>query len=224
MDHLKIYELLIARALVRSLPTCYCEKHHILPKSIFPDLKNDPNNIVVLTAKEHFLAHLLLAKIYGGKMIFAASSMANNGKYTGRKYQWLKEGLSKYLSETRTGSGNPAFGKPISDENRRKRIATRTGMPSPKKGKPISEETKRKISEVTKGERNPFYGKTHTLETKKRISEAKIGIPSGRKGYKMSDETKKKLSIASTGRKVSEETKQKIKDTFAKKRSLRNKI
>lgn len=36
------------------------EKHHILPKSIFEDLKNDTDNIVSLSLRDHFLAHELL--------------------------------------------------------------------------------------------------------------------------------------------------------------------
>ena len=36
------------------------ENHHIKPKSLFPELINDKNNIVRLTLKEHFLAHLYL--------------------------------------------------------------------------------------------------------------------------------------------------------------------
>jgi hypothetical protein len=42
----------------------YYELHHILPKSIYPNLAKDKNNLVLLTAREHFLAHYLLMKIY----------------------------------------------------------------------------------------------------------------------------------------------------------------
>ena len=41
----------------------YCEKHHILPKSIFPEFKDDPNNIIKLSAREHYICHLLLTKM-----------------------------------------------------------------------------------------------------------------------------------------------------------------
>ncbi len=45
----------------------------------------------------------------------------------------------------------------------------------PQYGKPRTEETKRKQSKKLKGENNPFYGKTHTEESKRRQSEVKKG-------------------------------------------------
>ena len=42
----------------------YYELHHILPKSIYPNLANNKDNLILLTAREHFLAHYLLMKIY----------------------------------------------------------------------------------------------------------------------------------------------------------------
>lgn len=44
----------------RTLTTCYIEKHHVFPVSIYG--KN--NRTVVLTYREHFIAHRLLAKIF----------------------------------------------------------------------------------------------------------------------------------------------------------------
>lgn len=40
----------------------YFEKHHILPKSLGGS--NDKNNLVKLTAREHFICHWLLVKMY----------------------------------------------------------------------------------------------------------------------------------------------------------------
>ena len=40
----------------------YYEKHHILPKCLGGD--NSFNNLVLLTAKEHYIAHKLLILIY----------------------------------------------------------------------------------------------------------------------------------------------------------------
>jgi len=44
----------------------YYERHHILPESLFPEYKNltvHPWNCVLLTAREHFIFHLLLPKM-----------------------------------------------------------------------------------------------------------------------------------------------------------------
>ena len=40
----------------------YCEAHHIIPKSLDGD--NSKENLVDLTAREHFICHWLLAKMY----------------------------------------------------------------------------------------------------------------------------------------------------------------
>jgi len=63
----------------------YYERHHIKPKSIFPELSKDPNNLVLLTAREHYIAHLLLTKIYSEgenhhKMVCALYFMINGNR------------------------------------------------------------------------------------------------------------------------------------------------
>lgn len=75
----------------------YVEGHHIIPRSIKPEFSNNHFNIVYLTAKEHFIAHLLLTKMFSGKeqtkMIFAFRRIHydNNGKrYTSRLFSNLK--------------------------------------------------------------------------------------------------------------------------------------
>jgi len=40
----------------------YTEKHHILPRALFPEHRRNKKNLVRLTAKEHFIAHFHLAK------------------------------------------------------------------------------------------------------------------------------------------------------------------
>lgn len=59
MNYLKVYCSLIRKAEKRTPPEGYTEKHHTFPKSIFG--KN--NRVVVLTAREHYVAHVLLEKI-----------------------------------------------------------------------------------------------------------------------------------------------------------------
>ena len=55
----------------------YCETHHILPRSLGGT--DDPDNLVDLTYREHFLVHWLLIKITSGKehykMIHAFNAM-----------------------------------------------------------------------------------------------------------------------------------------------------
>lgn len=66
MNYFLAYQRLIAKARERVCPEGYVERHHVLPKSLGGS--DDSSNLVALTAKEHFVAHMLLAKIYGGTM------------------------------------------------------------------------------------------------------------------------------------------------------------
>jgi hypothetical protein len=90
MNYLKVYCNLIRKAENRIPPEGYTEKHHTFPKSIF----GNNNRVVVLTAREHYIAHLLLEKIcikrYGlndvrtYKMIWAHLSMSGRYKFPER--------------------------------------------------------------------------------------------------------------------------------------------
>ena len=61
MNYEKIYNQIIERAKSRNVEG-YTEKHHIVPKCM--NGTNSIDNIVKLTAREHFLAHWLLHEIY----------------------------------------------------------------------------------------------------------------------------------------------------------------
>lgn len=102
MNYLKNYCCLIRKAENRTIPEGYIEKHHIFPKSIFGKNKR----VVALTAREHYIAHLLLwkgfNKRYGSsdrraiKMFYALWCMINgNGKNP-------RSTNSKIYSEMRT--------------------------------------------------------------------------------------------------------------------------
>lgn len=58
MNYLRVYCALVKNAERREPPSEYTENHHIFPKSMFGENKR----IVALTAREHFVAHLLLEK------------------------------------------------------------------------------------------------------------------------------------------------------------------
>lgn len=50
----------------------YFEEHHIFPRSLFPEYKRNKHNLVLLTAREHYLAHKLLCKIWPSRSMYAA--------------------------------------------------------------------------------------------------------------------------------------------------------
>lgn len=93
MNYFKHYQLLCSTRKTMNRQkgdSQYYEKHHILPKSLGGD--NNDTNLVLLTSKEHYLAHLLLYNYYkniGGesfrKMAFALVSMLGSNKHQQRQ-------------------------------------------------------------------------------------------------------------------------------------------
>lgn len=113
MNYKLHYEKLIQRGKNRKL-YCYKEVHHIIP--ICLGGTDDKSNLVELTAREHFISHLLLIKIYPNEpgLIFAANMMCvsskNQTRVHNRMYGWLKEHFSKAQSKQQSGQGNSQFG------------------------------------------------------------------------------------------------------------------
>lgn len=75
----------------------YSEKHHICPKAIdlFPeyrDLKINKWNLIHLTAREHFVLHWLLFKVYGGSQAKAFFAMCcfNKQRLNSKSYELAK--------------------------------------------------------------------------------------------------------------------------------------
>jgi hypothetical protein len=147
----------------------YSEKHHILPKCMGGT--DESSNIVSLTAREHFIAHILLAKMDLSKkhhiqMLHAANAMANKytqvpkkRQYNSHSYASLRVELKQHLSEMWKGDKNPIH--KLTEEQR--------------------EEWKQKLKEAqTKNMQNPIfyaaYKEKHnkaisTIENRKKISE-----------------------------------------------------
>ena len=76
MDYHRIYREFIADRKTReSALIGYSESHHISPRCVGGT--DRPDNLVRLTPEDHFFAHLLLAKIHGGRLWYALAAMAN---------------------------------------------------------------------------------------------------------------------------------------------------
>ena len=185
MTHLEEYNKIISFRKSHPLPEDqYGEKHHIKPKSIYPELVDDKDNIVRLSAQEHFLAHYhlwlayrdeLKEKSYARKMCYALYRM---------KQQLMKcddvETMAKLYEEVRTNMD----------------FATN-------KGKKFSDEHKRKIGESHKGAKNwnsshkgtmsPSYGRVRSEEEKRKNRIAHLG-------KKHTEESKSKISVATSGK------------------------
>ena len=115
MNYLKIYDNLITRAKCRDLiESEYYELHHIVPRCLGGS--DDVSNLVKLTAREHFIAHLCLVKIhpYSHKLVKAAVMMTVSGhghnRSGNRVYEWLRKKHSIAMSMAQSGKSNSQFG------------------------------------------------------------------------------------------------------------------
>lgn len=134
MNYVKIYNDLIFRAKNRTI-SGYVESHHILPKCLFPEFENlrlYPENEALLTAREHYVAHQLLIKIYPNepKLVFAANMMsvdACNGRSKNKHYEWIKRRLAKTIGPIMSARHK---GTKQTLEHIRKRTAHRKGKPA----------------------------------------------------------------------------------------------
>jgi hypothetical protein len=157
----------------------YTERHHVIPRSLGGS--DDADNLVDLTAREHFICHWLLTKIHTGeskaKMIYALNGMKRNGQYTqryetkitSRVYEHLKNEFSIIHSATMKGrtahnKGIPAtkeqkeknrqaaLGKKMSPESIAKGVAKRTGQNRTEEQKAkISKSLKKSLSKNPRG-------------------------------------------------------------------------
>lgn len=149
----------------------YYEAHHILPSSIFPEYKSFKTNQwnkVLLTAREHFICHLLLPKFVADKQsqfkvihaLYAMTQQNNN-------------------QQQRNNSKSYAYAKRLMIEIRKDPIA--------------SKDWRDKVSIANLGENNPRFGKPGTFLDKTHSQETKDIIGSKNRGLKRTQEVKDKL-------------------------------
>ena len=151
MNYKTIYDKLIqSRANQPLLKEEYYESHHIIPRCMGGT--DDPQNLIKLTAREHFLAHHLLTKIYPTehKLFYALFCMIRDPhskrKYTSRVYEIAKKEYAN-MQRIRQTENNMMW----------------------------TDQAKAKISKRMKGdgnpmrkfpEKNPFKGKSYVIGKK----------------------------------------------------------
>ncbi len=182
MDYKKHYELLISSRKDRKIIKGeYYETHHIVPKSMGGS--NDVNNLIKLTAKEHFIAHWLLWRIYKNKeMAFAFHLLVHNNK-------------NHTITSSRVYEECKLARRPFIIENNQKYH----------KGKELSKEQKEKISEIFK---NLKRTKTHcdkiskSLTGKPKSDSHRKNLSESLKNYDWADYTDRnhKISVSNSGK------------------------
>jgi hypothetical protein len=192
MDYKKIYESIIQRASVRQLDV-YTERHHIIPKCMGGT--NDKNNLVDLTAREHFISHLLLVEIYPNepKLVYAIWMMANvksTPNYT-RDYK-VSSRLYETLKKLKSSVGQPEETKQKISDSLLGRMPNKGSFSKGdipwNKGVVCDNETKKKISESNK--KSCIANETSFKE----------GHTPWNKGTKYTEERRKEMSLVNKGK------------------------
>ena len=189
MDYKKCYyNLISSRQLLDRVKGggIYYESHHILPKSLGGD--NNKENLVLLTFKEHFIAHLLLSKMYDGeikrKMCYALWRMS---KGSSKHERIVSASQYKICREAE----REAKKNHVVSEQTRLKIS-------------LGNKGKKRTPEMIEAHRNRIIGTTHTTseETKEKIRNSNLG-------QKRSPECVENNRKARLGKRQSEESKQK---------------
>lgn len=125
MNYQKIYDNIINKR-TKEKPEGYVEVHHILPKCLGGS--DDTENLVALTAREHFIAHWLLSKIhkssslsYAFLRMYCIAPTQEGQRYIPKNskiYDKAKSDYSKRLKEYYATHG-------ISEETRKRMSNTR---------------------------------------------------------------------------------------------------
>lgn len=122
------YNNLICAARNRTEISGYIERHHIIPKSLGGT--NDNENLIYLTAKEHFIAHHLLTKMceeeidkrkmWNAFFIMHRNPAKEDRFYTGRTYELSKKMMAEGKKKFFSGNNNHFYGKTHSNETKKK--------------------------------------------------------------------------------------------------------
>lgn len=188
MNYHNLYKAIIDRAKGRGLKKekldFYSEAHHIIPECIGgPDT---PENKVLLSAREHYMTHWILTKIYPNSngLYLAYWSFYTSGSPKGIRlnsigYSIAKEKASKILSEKM----RIYWADPINKESHSKGIKRQAN----------TDETRKKKSDATKALfKNSEYVKNHLEAMNSPKVRLKISLNS--KSVWSSQEKRNKLS------------------------------
>lgn len=182
MNYQKIYNQLCILGQSRILDG-YVERHHVIPKCIGG--LNSKDNITTLTAREHFVAHRLLTKIYpnNSKLHYAMWRMLNKRwdmerhvVISSRLYEVLRHNVSvahkeyRHSTETKLKIQVAHIGK-IKTAEHCKNISYSKKC----QHLTMSREHRDHLKIINGGSRNGMYGKKHSLETLEKMRKSQIG-------------------------------------------------
>lgn len=162
------------QSLNRNKKTEYYESHHIIPRCLKGT--NFKQNLILLTAREHYIAHLLLTKMCDEKVnqdkMIKAWHIINRKTKRVTNSKMFEDLRQRYSEACR----NYRLGKKASNETKLKISKNHknvSGKNNPNYGKRHSESTIQKIRFKTRdmnGSNNHMFGITHSESTKAFLS------------------------------------------------------
>ena len=171
MNYERTYNQIIERAKNRIL-VGYKETHHIIPRCM--NGTDEKDNLVDLTAREHFICHLLLTRTYPTHkgLRLAIWNMCNvkrtyQDRYipNARLYEIIRTEYREHIK----GENHPSYGRKNSEVTKEKmsNIAKERfkNNPSTFKGRTHSEETRKKLSNNMKGKSQSNFQKNKIKES-----------------------------------------------------------
>ena len=211
MDYKRIYDDLMqsrllmkeGRIKLRKMGE-YFEAHHIIPKSMGGEGKwgIKHTNLVLLTGREHYIAHALLWLIHRNREMAIAFGLMCSQKKCGRRnyvissrmYEFAKKEINRLgrSAETKEKLRQASLGRKLSPEHLEK-------LRQSNLGKKMSPETREKLRQV-------HLGKKMSPEAKEKIRQFSLG-------RKLSPEAKEKLRQANLGKKLSPEHLEKLRQS-----------
>ena len=235
MNYQKVYDDLIAKRLAKPLKKVrvnsreklfdgvYTETHHIQPLSLGG--LDSKENLVELSAREHFIAHKLLFRIYRGTnneshMAYAFWQMCYCGKDKAYKINKTSHAFAREKEQAIQAISKSLKGRIRINNGKNNKMIWPSELQNfldngwNVGGLPLSENTKKNLSSKLKGQkRKPLSKETKQKISKKckglkltkeqcqAISMRNKGTPSPMKGKHQSASAKIKISAASKGNK-----------------------
>lgn len=211
MDYEKTYNKLIAAARTQQIDGYY-ETHHIVPKS--EGGSDDTTNLVKLTARQHYIAHLLLAKIYDDVKMYSALTYmqcrtpthkdGRDFKFNSRLYEKMRIRLGSKISEMNKGKTPWNKGKKMGEEYCKKLSLAHKGIRCSQEAYDKMAKTMSSLVWITDGNDSRRIRKEDAIppgwhrgigsKLKVAVSEGCKGRIPWNKGKKTDDATKKKIS------------------------------
>lgn len=163
----------------------YCERHHLFPRSLYPQFEKAKWNIFRLKAEDHLRAHYYLYRALPNnrEAIFSLNMMLNRGDRS-KNFTFSKSQIDAMFESDDIGREYAEFRQKVS------KIISKTN-----KGRKPSAEARAKMSEKSKGQvpvKDTEGNKFRVPVDDERLKSGELIYNSC--GHKCSDETKRKMS------------------------------